>query len=305
VAARFWRCIVGLELALAAASGACLWRYLSWSLPAAIWASLGIFLATPVAWVLLSFLIAQCAAHDVPGRCAFRHLLGAILSEIAGFTSAVVAMSFASKAQRPEPRLPAAQALHPVLLLHGFLCNGRVWDALQPRLYAAGFGPIEAPDLEPLLADIEGQARRVAPDLLALQRRCNGARVVIVAHSMGGLVARTLLRDHGAGVIRRIVTIASPHHGTALVRGLNWPNTRQMSGASLWLHTLNSLQENRFAAPVASIYSLQDNLVVPPGSARLHGAELHALPGLGHLGMLRSHRALDCVIAALAAETVG
>ena len=236
MAARFWRCIVGLELALAAASGACLWRYFSWSLPAAISLALVIFLATPVVWVLLSFLIAQCASHAVPGRRGSRDLWRAILNEIAGFALAVVAMSFASKSKRPVPRLGgcATSSLR-YCCCTGFLCNGRVWGALHRRLHAAGFGPIEAPDLEPLSADIEEQARRVAPDLLALQRRCNGARVVIVAHSMGGLVARTLLRNHGAGVIRRIVTIASPHHGAALVRGPTWPNIRQMSDASLWL----------------------------------------------------------------------
>ena len=305
MAARFWRCIVGLELALAAASGACLSRALSWSLPAASSVAFGLLLAIPVAFVFSSFLIAQAAANDVRARWRTRAIWQALLNEIAGFTLAVVAMSSASKPRRPVLRLPAAQPYRPVLLLHGFLCNGRVWNALQRRLHAAGFGPIEAPDLEPLLADIEAQARRVAPDLLALQSRCNGERVVIVAHSMGGLVARALLRDLGADVIRRIVTIASPHHGTALVRGLPWPNTRQMSGASPWLHALNAAQENRFAAPVASIYSLEDNLVAPAGSARLQGAELHALSGVGHLGMLRARRALDCVIATLAPEALG
>jgi pimeloyl-ACP methyl ester carboxylesterase len=144
-----------------------------------------------------------------------------------------------------------------------------------------------------------------APDLSALQNRCNGERVVIVAHSMGGLVARALLRDLGAGVIRRIVTIASPHHGTVLVRGLPWPNARQMSDVSPWLHTLNTVQEGRFAVPMASIYSLEDNLVVPAGSARLQGAESHELRGIGHLGMLRSQRALDCIVATLLPEVLG
>jgi pimeloyl-ACP methyl ester carboxylesterase len=305
VAARFWRCILGLALALAAASGAWLSRALSWSLPAVSSVALGLLLAMPVALVCLSFATAQGAASDVQVRCSARETWRALLSEIAGFTLAVLAMSAVSQPRRRALQRPAAYPSRPVLLLHGFLCNGRVWNALQRRLHAAGFGPIEAPDVEPLLADIEAQARRVAPDLLALQSRCNGERVVIIAHSMGGLIARALLRDLGAGVIRRIVTIASPHHGTALVRGLPWPNARQMSDASPWLRTLNTAQEGRFAVPIASIYSVDDNLVAPGGSARLQGAELHELSGVGHLGMLHSRRALDCVIATLSPEALG
>ena len=125
---------------------------------------------------------------------------------------------------------------------------------------------------------------------------------VIVAHSMGGLVARALLRELGPSAIRRIVTIASPHHGTAVVRGLPWPNTRQMSPVSPWLRALNAAQEGRFAVPVTSIYTAEDNMVVPVESARLQGAESTELRGIGHLGMVRSRRALDSVIAALSRD---
>lgn len=305
MAGRFWRCILGLELALAVASAAWLWRHFSWPLPAAISVALAIVLAVPVAWVLLSFLIAQRAGHGVRGRRRTRYLWRAIFNEIAGFALALIAMSALSRPRRSVPRSAAARSSRPVLLLHGFLCNGRVWGGVQRRLYAAGFGPIEAPDLEPLLADIEAQARHVAPGLLALQRRCNGERVVIVAHSMGGLVARTLLRDLGAGVIRRIVTIACPHHGTDLVRGLTWPNARQMSRDSPWLLSLNAEQEGRFAVPMASIYSMEDNLLVPAGSARLRGAELQELRGIGHLGLLRSRCAFDRLNTALSQESPG
>ena len=203
---------------------------------------------------------------------------------------------------RDRAALPAERAARPVLLLHGFLCNARVWHTLRARLTAAGFGPVEALDLEPLLADIEMLARRAAPRLLALQRCCNDERVVIIAHSMGGLVARALLRELGPSAIRRIVTIASPHHGTAIVRGLPWPNTRQMSCTSPWLRALNAAQEGRFAVPVTSIYTAEDNMVVPLESARLQGAESTELHGIGHLGMVRSRHALDSVIAALSRD---
>lgn len=301
MAARLWRSILALAFAVALASGALARRDLSLPLASAGAVALGVLLALPAVFVSLSFLLARAAADSATAPSSARHLLRALLSEIAEFTWSMVAMSASAPARDRAP-LPADRVPRPVLLLHGILCNARVWYTLRARLVAAGLGPIEALDLEPLLADIEILVGQVAPRLLALQRRCNDERVVIIAHSMGGLVARALLRNLGPSAIRRIVTIASPHHGTALVRGLPWPNTRQMSPASPWLRALNAAQEGRFAVPVTSIYTAEDNMVVPVESARLRGAESTELRGIGHLGMVRSRRALDSVIAALSRD---
>lgn len=310
MAARFWRSVLGLAVVLAGLAGFCL--ALDYSLPpsTAVAIGIGVLAALLVAVVGSSFALGLCARTDRQARRKPRNALRALLSEIIEFPLAMLAMSFQVRvkaqaqvqpqwsAQSQAPAV-AAPALRPVLLLHGFLCNSRIWRRLQTRLRTAGFEPIEALDVEPLLADIDFQAGRVAPSLLALQRRCHGERVIIIAHSMGGLIARALLRDLGALAIRRIVTIASPHHGTALARGLPWPNTRQMARNSPWLRSLNLAQEGRFTVPIASIFSAEDNLVVPSASAQLEGAELQELHGVGHLGILRSRQALDCVMTAL------
>jgi pimeloyl-ACP methyl ester carboxylesterase len=302
VAARFWRSILALAFAVALASGALVRRAFSLPLAGAGAVSIGVLLALPVAFVSFSFLLAQVVPDEPPARSSARRMFRALLSEMAEFTWTVFAMSGAVPTRSLPQHLPPDRPQRPILLLHGILCNARVWGPLRARLCSAGFGPVEALDLEPLLADIEILVRRVTPRLLALQRRCNDERVVIIAHSMGGLVARALLRDLGASAIRRIVTIATPHHGTALVRGLPWPNTRQMSRTSSWLRSLNAAQEGRFSVPVTSIYSSEDNMVMPVGSARFEGAELSELHGIGHLGMLRSRRALDSVIATLSQD---
>lgn len=305
MAARFWRRILGLALAISALSGAGLAH--AWSLPwpAAAAIAAAVLLVMPAAFVLLSFLIAGARARDDHAPRSARDWSQALFGEIGAFTLAVLAMSAGARPRRAARGAAAKRPARPVLLLHGILCNHRVWRALEGRLHAAGLGPIEAPDMEPLLADIDSQARGVALRLLELQYRCGGERVVIIAHSMGGLIARALLRDLGPGVIRRILTIASPHHGTALVDGLPPRCTRQMSRASPWLHALNAAQEGHFTVPVASIYTREDNLVAPAGSAHLQGAESHELRGVGHFGTLRARRALDCVMATLAREAPG
>jgi pimeloyl-ACP methyl ester carboxylesterase len=184
-------------------------------------------------------------------------------------------------------------------MIHGILCNRGVWRHWFEPLRAAGFAPVRAIDLEPVFADIEHCAAAVAAELRALQRQCGGERVSIIAHSMGGLVARAALRVVGPGVIRRIVTIASPHHGTLWARLLPCPPMRQMRADSSWLATLNASQESHCVVPLTCIFSEQDEFILPPGSAAMAQASLHALRGAGHFGVLASRRCLDLSLSAL------
>jgi len=225
------------------------------------------------------------------------HLARAFLSEIVHFNQAVLTMV------APARRHPAAAArvtTRPVLLIHGILCNHSVWNAWLLRLEAAGFGPLHVVDLEPLLADIETHAVRIEQDLRALFRESGGHAVNIVAHSMGGLVARAALRRVGPGMIERIVTIATPHHGSVLARPFGWQPLRQLCPQSPWLRRLNACQERDTGTTITSIYSLEDNLVVPARSAALANAQSIELRGMGHLGILFSPETIDRTLAALA-----
>jgi triacylglycerol esterase/lipase EstA (alpha/beta hydrolase family) len=174
-----------------------------------------------------------------------------------------------------------------------------VWRAIRTSLREAGFGPIRALNLEPLLAGIDVYVERVQREVLDLRDSSAGARVALVAHSMGGLVARASLRDVGAEAIDRIVTIGTPHHGSALARYAPGPAARQMRPDSPWLASLNAAQEGRLPVALTSIYSEDDNLIGPAHSAVLRGAELCGVRGLGHFGLLRSRSVIAQVIAAL------
>jgi pimeloyl-ACP methyl ester carboxylesterase len=296
MAARFWRWMLGCALLFALAAAAATAVAWSLSLAAALGLALAVLLAEPLVVVLVSVLRARAAAPPA-ARAGLPDTLRTWVGETVHFSAAVLAMS-TDPHQRAQ--VAAAGSGPPVLLIHGILCNRGVWGALPERVRAAGFGPVLAVNLEPLFADIEQQAAGVQPQLLALHQLNQGARVAVVGHSMGGLVARVLLRNLGPAVISRIVTVASPHHGTSLVAGMHWPDTQQMAEGSPWLRALNAAQEGQFGVPVVSIYSLEDNLVAPAASARLQGAELHELRGPGHLAMARSAPALDCIVAALA-----
>ncbi len=52
---------------------------------------------------------------------------------------------------------------------------------------------------------------------LYLQNKLNGAKVDIVAHSMGGLVARSALENYGkADLVQNLITLGTPHKGSPM-----------------------------------------------------------------------------------------
>jgi hypothetical protein len=80
----------------------------------------------------------------------------------------------------------------PILLIHGYGCNSGYWSQLRPLLDAAHISHA-ALDLEPMLGAIDDFVPLVADAVAALCSKSNAPKVVIVAHSMGGLVARAYL----------------------------------------------------------------------------------------------------------------
>src|SRR5258708_2818056 len=96
-------------------------------------------------------------------------------------------------------------------------------------LFAWGYAPLA------LLAIAAALAGRFAMVCVA---GTGEARVTVIAHSMGGLGARAYLRTHGAGRVRKLITIATPHHGTVHARFGAGDNARQMSRGSRFLEEL-------------------------------------------------------------------
>jgi pimeloyl-ACP methyl ester carboxylesterase len=205
---------------------------------------------------------------------------------------------------------PDSDAL-PVLLLHGYGCNSGYWSHLVPRLDAARISHASV-DLEPLTGDIDGYAPLVQRAVEALCAASGASRVVIVAHSMGGLVARAWMRACGTARVARVITLGTPHHGTCLAAfglGLNAAQMRRQGsqrGAAeppecAWLRALAQGEDAAARALVTSIWSHHDNIIAPQTSSELPGARNLAFGGVGHVALGRNPRVLDALMGEIAA----
>ena len=251
-----------------------------------------------------NFLLAACFGSATPP--AFRLGPGARLRLLAGeFQASMLTTSWRM------PRAKAGMRIHPdggrvpVLLLHGYGCNSGYWARLVPLLDAARISHAGV-DLEPVAGDIDGYAAAVERAVEALCAASGAARVAIVAHSMGGLVARAWMRRHGGARLARLVTLGTPHHGTALARFGPGINARQMRRGgpdrpSDWLQTLAAGESPAQRALITSIYSHHDNIVSPQTSSLLPGARNIAFGGIGHVALGSNPRVLAAVMRELAA----
>ncbi len=183
----------------------------------------------------------------------------------------------------------------PVLLVHGYGCNRGVWVYLARVLSKAGW-PVTTCNLEPPRVSIDEFADQLAGRVHEVLRETGAHKLILVCHSMGGLVARQYLVRHGHESVRALITLGTPHQGTVLAQYGAGDCARQMELRNPWLMRL----PNRVSVPFVSIYSPHDNFVAPAGPCQIAGARNIAVPGVGHVHMLFSHRIANHLLREMA-----
>jgi len=221
-------------------------------------------------------------------------------------------------ATRDGPKVtPVAQDRPgPVLLVPGYGGSTASLTTLATRLVAAG----RDAQVVALPGDGTGDLREQARVLDAAARdalaRTGAASVDVVGYSAGGVVARLWVRSYGGGSLaRRVVSLGSPQHGTKLA-GLATVFARnscpvactQLAPNSDLLHGLNSGDETPAGPQWVSLWTVDDETVTPPDSARLTGAVDLALQDIcagvriGH-GELPGNRLVQGIVLAELAGT--
>lgn len=172
----------------------------------------------------------------------------------------------------------------PVLLVHGYICNHRVWDDVVLALRQRGH-TVLAVDLEPLFTSIDHYADLLDQQLDTLLAQTGAQQAVLVGHSMGGLAIRAWLRAHGPQRAARILTLGTPHQGTRVASATSTPNGAQMLWRSAWLTELAASEDAAKRALMHIAITEQDNVVYPQLEQVLPGAQVKQFQGIGHLQM--------------------
>ena len=293
--ARAFRVVLLIELILYVVLGWSLVRYGGWASIEAAAAALGCAVAVRALSIAATFAIAGRYASPVlpelrPGVAAWLRLY---FVELGAFVLAYNLYQPFERLLMGEERLQPLSPDHlPVLLVHGYVCNRGFMLPLRRYLGARGVNAYTH-NLEPAYADIDSYADSLARRMEEICAATGAGKLVVLAHSMGGLAARACMRRHGAGRVAKLVTLGTPHHGTALARLVAGKNGRQMVPGNAWLERLN---EAALAVPTVSVFSYQDNIVSPQDSAALAGAKNVGVSGMGHISMPFSRRICDIAL---------
>lgn len=175
------------------------------------------------------------------------------------------------RAEAPAP----PSATHAVAFVHGFLAAGPVFDPLRAQVAADGLATID------FTYASTGRFESIASALAeTLQRAGQGRRLALVGHSLGGLLCRWVMQEHGVPA-EALVTIATPHGGTEIARRWPLPLARALRPGSPILESLGPP-----SVPHTTIVAGRDTMIRPIESAASVDGEVHWLDGVGHNAVL-------------------
>jgi triacylglycerol esterase/lipase EstA (alpha/beta hydrolase family) len=197
---------------------------------------------------------------------------------------------------------------HPILLVHGIMHNRSAFIALKRKMQKLGWDNLETLNYATHHGHIFQMIKELEEKVEKLREETQSAQIDIVAHSLGGIVARAYMSlGEGRGKVRRLVTLGTPHQGTKL-SGLMKRMSRgglhcDLKTGSYFLKLLESTPLPR-GSKIVSIYSPFDLTIIPRDNGAAQGSPRPAFENIcidyvGHAGLLYSQEAFDAIVQGL------
>lgn len=236
---------------------------------------------------------------------------------IAGLVALALVVGVVLATSGGEDVDPAAQDRPgPVLLVPGYGGSGGSLQPLADQLRSQGREVVVVDTPGNGTGDLRAQAASLDDAVDAVLAETGASSVDVVGYSAGGVVARTWVAELGGdSLARRVVTLASPHHGTELaalgseLAGGSCPQAcQQLAPGSDLLRDLNAGDETPDGPRWVTIWTEGDRVVLPPTSGRLDGALGYAVQdvcpdlSLAHAEVPRSPAVILMARAALGAD---
>ncbi len=174
---------------------------------------------------------------------------------------------------REDPVAPGVPDGHPPLVFVHGLGGSRgdfvpmswyLWIAGRKRTYRIRFAPGQS---------LDDMAKALARFIRRVRKVTGQSQVDLVAHSLGGVVARVAVTEHRLGTaVRTLVTLGSPHQGTWSARFASTTKTRDLRPDSPGVLALNAKPWPRHLR-VVNVWSRNDLVILPHESALTEGAQ--------------------------------
>jgi triacylglycerol lipase len=200
----------------------------------------------------------------------------------------------------PKKKEDASQT--PILIVHGYLHNRSGGFYLIHRLKSAGCGNVYTVNLGHPCHSIEEYAHVVQAKAKEIAAQTGRDDLIIIGHSMGGLVSSYYATQLAPkGTVRDVITLGSPIQGTKLAPIGIGTCAKQMRYQSEFVKNLNEWVHENNDTRFVNIGTQTDRIIVPHSSAFFssHKVRKLTIPDLGHAAYLFSDRVADQIIGYL------
>jgi triacylglycerol esterase/lipase EstA (alpha/beta hydrolase family) len=233
--------------------------------------------------------------------------LGLIRKETGGLGSAVArgvvtamaadAVALPSTFLLALPERPAAPTGTPVLMVHGLYHNRTAWLIFARRLRRAGFENLHTFGYNSFTRDFDHALSELKKRLDALLDASPDGRIILIGHSLGGLLCRCAAGDpRFRDKVAALVALGSPHGGSELA----WLGGNRMARGLIPGRTIPEAvaEAPDPDCPKLAVYTMADDYVIPLDLLRTGrpGWDERVCAPMGHVWMLYSPEVTDMVI---------
>lgn len=188
------------------------------------------------------------------------------------------------RAEEPED----AEALPPVLLVHGLYHNASGWLYLRKKLRRAGFKKIHTVSYSSWKTNIDAVTATLEQAVAELEGRYPGKKPLLAGHSLGGLIIRNWLADPANQKrVLGAITLGTPHTGSKMAALACGALGRSLLPADPFFDEL-ARRESPAAIPCVSLVSEADTMVLPQQNLVpvTEGWAMRLAPYATHAGLL-------------------
>lgn len=190
----------------------------------------------------------------------------------------------------------------PILFIHGIFHNHSAFTWMKQKLGIKGFHHFKEINLATSIHPVPILAEQVSTTVNTLLKQFSVPEVNIIAHSMGGLVARYYIQKLGGDrFVRNLITLGTPHQGTKLSRYSVLPHFRDLNPNSLLMQEIASLPPPKNTR-VCAVSGELDVIVRAKEDPWWNGVRHIHLKRVGHAGLLFSKRVSEIIVNHLEEE---